>query len=93
MDKKIVEWLEKFTKDMSFESDLSSWNIVGIAEPVIENDIAIWKKRNHKKQESEHELFDYEYVWQTVGACEDDYSGFILFPLRDNKYLEISYQC
>ena len=33
------------------------------------------------------------YVWQTVGVCEDDYSGYLLFPLKDGKYFKVSYSC
>lgn len=34
---------------------------------------------------------DYYYVWQTTGCCEDDYSGYLLFPLKDGKYFKIWY--
>lgn len=30
-------------------------------------------------------------VYQTVGYCEDDYSGFILLPMKDGKYWKIRY--
>lgn len=30
-------------------------------------------------------------VWQTVGSCEDDYSGWLLFPLTDGTYWKISF--
>jgi hypothetical protein len=36
---------------------------------------------------------DHYYVWQTTGCCEDDYSGFILFPLKDGRYYKFWYSC
>ena len=42
--------------------------------------------------ENNNEIF-HELVWQTVGCCEDDYSGFILIPLKNQKYWKISYSC
>ena len=42
--------------------------------------------------ENNNEIF-HELVSQTVGCCEDDYSGFILIPLKNKKYWKISYSC
>lgn len=36
---------------------------------------------------------DHYYVWQTTGCCEDDYSGYLLFPLSNGKYFKITYSC
>ena len=36
---------------------------------------------------------DHYYVWQTTGCCEDDYYGYLLFPLKDDTYFKISYSC
>ena len=36
---------------------------------------------------------DHYYVWQTTGCCEDDYSGFLLFPLKDGRYYKFWYSC
>lgn len=33
------------------------------------------------------------FVWQTTGYICDDYSGFLLFPLSNGKYLKVSYSC
>lgn len=33
------------------------------------------------------------YVWQQTGYCGDDYSGWLLFPLKNGKYLKMSYNC
>jgi hypothetical protein len=45
-------------------------------------------------EQSKYEGSDIEYwVWQTVGYCEDDYSGFLLLPMLDGRYWKISYSC
>ena len=37
---------------------------------------------------------DIEYlVWQTCGYTGDEYSGFLLFPMKNGRYYKISYQC
>lgn len=36
---------------------------------------------------------DHYYVWQTTGYCEDDYSGWLLFPLKDGRYFKAYYSC
>lgn len=43
--------------------------------------------------DAEIEGIDYYYVWQRTGYLEDDYYGFLLFPLKDGKYFKISYGC
>ena len=30
-------------------------------------------------------------VWQTTTCCEDDYSGYILFPMKNGKYWIVSF--
>jgi len=51
-------------------------------------------KRFYMKQYEESEIdFDHNLVWQTTGYLGDDYSGFLLLPLGDNKYLKCSYSC
>jgi hypothetical protein len=37
-------------------------------------------------------IFDHIYVDQTVGYCEDDYYGYMYFPIQD-KYLKVFYRC
>ena len=32
-------------------------------------------------------------VWQTCGMMGDDFSGYLLFPLKDGKYFKINYSC
>ena len=34
---------------------------------------------------------DHYYVWQTTGCCEDDYSGYLLYPLKDGRYFKLWY--
>lgn len=36
---------------------------------------------------------EYYYVWQTTGMTGDDYSGYLLFELKDGKFFKISYSC
>jgi len=33
------------------------------------------------------------FVWQIVGMMGDDYSGYLLHPLKDGRYLKTSYSC
>lgn len=47
----------------------------------------------YMKQECQIRNVDHEYVWQAVGCCGDDYSGFILFPLSNGRYLQIEFTC
>lgn len=30
-------------------------------------------------------------VWQQTGPCEDDYSGYILYPMKDGRYWVVSF--
>jgi hypothetical protein len=32
-------------------------------------------------------------VWQTCGMMGDDYSGYLLFPLKNGKYFKVNYSC
>ena len=43
----------------------------------------------YMKQDEEGKY--HNMVWQT--DIEDDYSGFLLFPLNDGRYWKISYSC
>ncbi len=47
----------------------------------------------YKWQQEKEFAGNHIYVWQTTGVCEDDYRGFMLIPLRDMRYLKISYSC
>lgn len=49
------------------------------------------KKYHYMRQDDDGEF--HNMVWQTTGACEDDYSGYLLFPLSNGDYWKISYSC
>ena len=49
------------------------------------------EKLNYMRQDDDGEF--HNMVWQTTGNCEDDYSGFQLFPLSNGKYWKIRYYC
>jgi hypothetical protein len=46
-----------------------------------------------KTPENEIRGVDHYYVWQTTGCCEDDYSGWMLFPLKNGRYFKVYYNC
>lgn len=45
--------------------------------------------------QNEHEIsgINHYCVWQTCGIMDDDYSGYLLFPLKNGKYFKINYAC
>lgn len=42
------------------------------------------------QDESDEHTF-HVLVYQTTGYCEDDYSGYLLFPMKDGKYWKIRF--
>jgi hypothetical protein len=50
------------------------------------------KSLTYMRQDDEENGY-HSMVWQTVGYCGDDYSGYLLFPLTNGKYWKISYSC
>ena len=49
---------------------------------------------DNTKYNAEWQASDNYAVWQTCGACGDDYSGYLLFPTyKDNEYFVLWYQC
>lgn len=46
-----------------------------------------------KQDEDEIHNINHYCVWQTCGIMGDDYSGFLLFPLKNGRYFKISYVC
>jgi hypothetical protein len=46
-----------------------------------------------KQNATELRGIDHVFVWQTVGMCGDDYSGYCLYPLKNGLYLKTSYSC
>ena len=91
----------------ALKEDFSDWQPLGIVEIYdTEEKTSGYSSYQHvrikddkykllymKQSEDEIEGIDHCCVWQTCGCCEDDYSGFLLFPLKDGKYFKISYSC
>lgn len=48
-----------------------------------------FKSFNFQKVKESNDF--YSLVWQQTGCCEDDYSGYILFPMKDNKYWVVNF--
>lgn len=46
-----------------------------------------------KIPEDEIRGVDHYYVWQTTGMLGDDYSGWMLFPLKNGRYFKVNYSC
>jgi hypothetical protein len=48
-----------------------------------------------KTSQDEYQIrqIDHYYVWQRTGYMEDDYFGFLLFPLKNGRYFKVSYTC
>lgn len=44
-------------------------------------------------QNSEIRGVKHECVWQVTGYLEDDYFGYMLYPLNNGKYFKVSYNC
>lgn len=57
----------------------------------------IGEKENHLYMKTPMDEYvkgvHYYYVWQTCGYSGDDYSGYLLFKLRDGRFLKCSYAC
>lgn len=47
--------------------------------------------RKYMRQDDDGEY--HNLVWQITGCCEDEYSGYQLFPLNDGTYWMIYYEC
>ena len=60
---------------------------------IIKGDYNGMKFRKQPQFDDDNKEIFHELVWQKVGYCEDDYSGFILIPLKNQKYWKISYSC
>ncbi len=48
-------------------------------------------KRYYMRQDDEGNY--HNMVWQTVGILGDDFSGYLLVPLKDGRYWKIFYTC
>lgn len=47
----------------------------------------------YQKQESDHPDFKFEYVNQSCGIVGDDWSGTILFPLENDIFIAVDFNC
>lgn len=100
--KKLINYPASYI-DYALE-ELSSWNDEGFVEVELteykESGYSNYEfyriknssdKRYYMKQDEDENFHD--MVWQTTGCCEDDYSGYQLFPLKDGRYWKIYYNC
>ncbi len=85
----------------------SYWHPVDIVElELTTNTIPGYKQYQHariigdksrklyiKINDTEIRNVDHYYVWQICGYADDDYSGYMLFPLKNNKYFKVYYNC
>lgn len=51
------------------------------------------KDKEHLYEKQDTDGIFHNLVYQRTGVCEDDYYGFLLFPLRDGNYWKVSYEC
>lgn len=90
--------VKKLWREM--EEEYESWWIEGI----VEIELTGTSNKNYPKSicakikdEKSYTYTDYRgegvFNWQTVGMLGDDYSGYTLHPLKNGKYLKISYSC
>lgn len=88
----------------SFLNDNETWEPEGSVEIGIiefkENgrhvaiDLSDKKRHFTRQEESVEEVgVDHVYCWQTNGFSGDDYSGWLLFPLTNGRYLRVRYTC
>lgn len=88
-------------------NEMESWYPYGFVE-IYETDekISGYKSYQHvrikndndrllfmKQPESEIRGIDHCCVWQTVGYLGDDYSGYLLYPLKNGLYFKVGYSC
>lgn len=82
------------------EEDNDNWNIEGIVEIELTDEKRSGYSREHRcariKGERGYLYTDWGrgvFNWQTVGMMGDDFSGYLLYPLKDGRYLKTSYSC
>ena len=85
-----IKFLESLIEDMS-DMDWTISEIVEI-EKFNRDDKEYCKIKGDRFSETYEKQND-EYIVQWTGYCEDDFHGIILKPLKDDKYLKISYSC
>lgn len=91
----------------TLDDEMSEWTPVGIVEVILTDEKRSgYSNYQHgrivddkdkllymKQDENDIRGVKHCYVWQMTGFCEDDYSGYCLYPLKDGKYFKISYSC
>ena len=93
-----------FDFDLIDFDDLSYWKHEGYVEvektdykngfyPNYDFYVEKGNPKSHKYMKQDEDENFHSMVWQTTGCCEDDYSGFQLFPLSDGRYWKISFEC
>ena len=85
-----IKWEHKRYVEVE-KSDYKSCSHPNYDFYTIKNEKMKFMRQNYLDDDN-NEVF-HELIWQTAGVCEDDYSGFILIPLKNGKYWEISYSC
>lgn len=92
---KTIETLEKEIKDIvaknsDIDMDYGTWftGVVELEKQYDENreEYYLYTERYLAYQQNNY------FIWQ-VTEFEDSYHGCIYYPLEDNKYLEIRYDC
>lgn len=79
----------------------NSWSIDGIVELELSDEKKSGYSIKHQcariKGESGYLYTDWNgdgvFNWQQTGYLGDDYSGYLLYPLKNGKYLKVSYAC
>lgn len=91
--------VKRLWKEMEEEND--NWDIEGIVEIELTEEKRSGYPNKHQcariKDEKGYLYTDWRgegvYGWQTVGMMGDDYSGYLLHPLKDGRYLKTSFSC
>lgn len=90
---------KKLWKEM--EEDMEGWDIEGIVEIDLTDEQRSGYCTKYQcariKGEKGYLYTDWGgkgvFNWQQTGYLGDDYSGYLLHPLKDGKYLKVSYNC
>ena len=65
-----------------------------VTKMIIDGKLYLEFEVNNTKYKAEWQASDNYAVYQTCGVCDDDYSGYLLFPTyKDNEYFVLWYQC
>lgn len=92
--------VKKLWKELEEDYE-NSWGIEGIVELELTDEKKSGYSKNYQcariKGEKGYLYTDWNgkgvFNWQQTGYLGDDYSGYLLYPLKDGKYLKVSYSC